>query len=107
MDLRDVLGEEGGEHPEAGTDLEHDVVRGQGREPSDHPEDVLVDQEMLAELLLRGRSAHASENADAAFSSSCRARVAGSSPRTSASTATVWTTFAGSFGRPRRGCGLR
>ena len=35
-----------------------------------------------------------------------RARPA-SSPRAAASAATVWTTFAGSFGRPRSGCGAR
>ena len=76
-------------------------------EPADHAEQVLVDQEVLAELLLRGGPAHASPKAALALASSCAASSAASSPRASASAATVWTTFAGSFGRPRLGCGAR
>ena len=38
-----------GEHSQAGADLEHDVSRGELGEPADHPEEVLVDEEMLAE----------------------------------------------------------
>ena len=41
------------EDAEPGTDLEHDVLRLELGEPTDHAEDVLVDEEVLAELLLR------------------------------------------------------
>ena len=105
VDVRHALGEVRGEDAEAGTDLEHDVVRPELGEPADHAEDVLVGQEVLAEPLLGAD--HARPNAAVAFASSCAASAMGSSPRASASTATVWTTLAGSFGRPRRGCGLR
>src|SRR5919198_319636 len=104
---RDAVGEIGGQDPEPRTDLEHDVLRRELREAADHAEDVLVDEEVLPELLLGEREPHESENAAAAFASSRAASSAGSSPRASASAATVWTTFAGSFGRPRRGWGLR
>src|SRR5919198_94794 len=103
---RDAVGEIGGQDPEPRTDLEHDVLRRELREAADHAEDVLVDEEVLPELLLGEREPHESENAAAAFASSRAASSAGSSPRASASAATVWTTFAGSFGRPRRGWGL-
>src|ERR687887_632977 len=104
---RDAVGEIGGQDPEPRTDLEHDVLRRELREAADHAEDVLVDEEVLPELLLGEREPHESENAAAAFASSRAASSAGSSPRASASAATVWTTFAGSFGRPRRSWGLR
>ena len=58
MDVRDAVGEVRRQNAEAGPDLEHDVVRIELREPADHAEDVLVDEEVLAELLLRGGSAH-------------------------------------------------
>src|ERR671935_234255 len=104
---RDAVGEIGGQDPEPRTDLEHDVLRRELREAADHAEDVLVDEEVLPELLLGEREPHESEKAAAAFASSRAASSAGSSPRASASATTVWTTFAGSFGRPRRGWGLR
>ena len=107
LDVPDPVREKVREDAEARPDLQHDVVGAQFREPSDHPEDVPVDQEVLAELLLRKRPGHASENALAAFSSSRRPSAAASSPRASARALTVWTTFAGSFGRPLRGWGLR
>ena len=105
--MRCTVGEVGREHPEARPDLQHDVLGAELGKPADHAEQVLVDQEVLAELLLRGGSAHASPNAALALASSRAASSVASSPRASASAATVWTTFAGSFGRPRLGCGER
>ena len=107
VDVGDALGEEARQHAEARPDLEHDVGGVELGEPADHAEDVLVDQEVLAELLLGGRGGSRQAEAGAAFASIWAASAAGSSPRASASAATVWTTFAGSFGRPRRGCGAR
>src|ERR671937_128895 len=46
-----------------------------------------------------------SEKAAVAFAVRRAASPVSSSARVSASAVTVWTTFAGSFGRPRRGCG--
>src|SRR5439155_22278412 len=75
-------------------------------EPPDHAEQVRVGEEVLAECLLR-LDVHGRPNATRAFSSICAARSAGSSPRAAARAATAWTTFAGSFRRPRHGCGAR
>ena len=47
---RDSLGEVFGQNPQAGPDLEHDVFRIELREPADDAEDVVVDEEVLAEL---------------------------------------------------------
>ena len=102
MHVRDAVGEVAGEHAEPRADLEDDVCRVEGGEAADHAEDVVVDEEVLAELLLRA-DAHGSEKAAVALASICAASSAASSPRAAASAATVWTTFAGSFGRPRRG----
>ena len=108
-DTRDAVGEERGEGSEPRADLENHVVAVELGEAADHAEDVLVDEEVLAEVAVRRdrEAAHGSENAAVAFASICSARAAASSPRASASAATVWTTKAGSFGRPRRGCGAR
>ena len=100
------VGEACGEHPQAGTDLEDDVSWAELGETLDHPEDVLVDEEVLAELLLR-TDAHGSWKAAAALASMRSASSLAASPRASASAASVWTTWAGSFGRPRTGCGAR
>src|SRR5262249_47736323 len=94
------------QHAEPRSDLEHDVARRELREPSDHAEDVLVGEEVLAELLLR-RDAHAMPKQAAAFSSICRSRAGGSSPPACARAASVCTTYAGSFRLPRSGCGAR
>ena len=102
VDVSGAVGEAAGEDAEAGPDLEHDVVAVELGQSLDHAEDVLVDEEVLAELLLRA-NAHGRRNAAAALASIRAASSAGSSPRTPASAATVWTTFAGSFGRPRTG----
>ncbi len=55
--VRDALREVAREHAETRADLEHDVVGREIGEAADHAEDVLVDEEVLAELLLR--DAHA------------------------------------------------
>ena len=67
---------------------------------ADDAEDVLVDEEVLAERLL-GRDGHGSPKAAAALACVAAASSSNVSPRASASTWSVWTTFAGSFGRPR------
>ena len=102
----DPLGQEAREDAEAGADLEHDVGRFEVREPLDHAQDVLVDQEVLAELLLR-RDDHGRQKQAAAFASILAAKSPGSSPRAAASAITVCTTWAGSFCRPRTGRGAR
>ena len=79
-------------------------------EPGDDAEDVVVDEEVLAERLPGRRGAHGGGQAE------CHARVARRSaprasrrttPRASARTASVWSTLAGSFRLPRSGCGAR
>ena len=73
VDVRDALGEVAREDAEAGADLEHDVVRAEVGETADHAEDVLVDEEVLAELLLR-RDPH-SPNAAVALASIWRGEL--------------------------------
>src|SRR6266498_4102477 len=102
MHERDAVGEVARQDAEPGADLEHDVVRLEPGEPSDHAEDVLVDEEVLAELLLRA-DRH-SEKQRVAFASSCVASASGSSLRARASTATVCTTFAAVRTSPRTSC---
>src|SRR5690348_4892075 len=106
MDAAHALGEVAREDALPGADLEHDVVRPQLGQPADHLQDVRIAQEVLPVLLLRAR-AHGSEKHSAAFCSICRSSSAGSSSRARARAARVWTTFAGSFGLPRTGCGAR
>src|SRR5918996_1181942 len=81
-------------HAETRPDLEHDVLLVELGEPARDAHDVLVDEEMLAELapLAKGKADHGRPNAAAAFASITRARTSGCSPRTSARTARVWTT---------------
>src|SRR5439155_14398149 len=109
VDVCGTVGEERRQDAEARPDLEDDVAGPEHGQALDHAQDVLVDEEVLSELVPRrdARSGHGSPNAAAAFSSICRSSAAGSSLRAVASTARVWTTFAGSFGRPRRDCGER
>ena len=102
-----MLRQEGGEDTLPRPDLEDDVFRLELGEPPDDPDDVFIDKEVLAEVPARGGEAHGSPKAAVAFRSICAARAPASSPLTSASAATVWTTFAGSFGRPRTGWGER
>src|SRR4029079_18249118 len=83
-------------------DLEHNVVPLQVGEAAGDAEDVLVDQEVLAELADgRDGALHGRPNAAVAFASIARSSASGASPRASASTASVWITLAGSFRRPR------
>ena len=104
----DTLGEVAGQDAEAGADLEHDVVLLELREAPNHAEDVLVHQEVLAEISVRrDRKLHGSEKAAAAFAEMRSASSPASSPRAFASSATVRTMFAGSLGRPRRAWGAR
>ena len=53
VDVCDAVGEEAGQDAEARADLEHDVGGVELGETPDHAEDVLVDEEVLAERLLR------------------------------------------------------
>ena len=106
VDERDPLGEVAREDAEPGADLEHDVLGLELGETADDAEDVLVDEEVLAEVLLRA-DGHERPKAAVAFASICASSSVGSSSRAAASAASVWTTFAGSFGRPRTGCGAR
>ena len=73
--VRDAVGEEAGEHAAARADLEHDVAGVERREPLDHAEDVLVDEEVLAEPLPR-RDVHRPKAASA-LASICAASSAG------------------------------
>ena len=76
MDVSDALGEVAGEDAEPGTDLEHDVVSGSSiGEPPDDTQDVLVDEEVLAERLLRAATLTAGRNAARAFLDPGRERV--------------------------------
>ena len=115
MDVRDPVGEEGRQDPEARADLEDDVLRPQLCEALDHPEHVLGRPGSAG----RGPSWESREsqaarpNAAIAFASIRASSASGSSPRAAASTASVWRTFMGSFGpaadglrREVRGVGL-
>src|SRR5204862_853169 len=99
--------------------LEHDVALVELRHAPDHLEDVVVDQEVLAELavgpdaeLAQAAKAALAErthqpNTRAALRSTTRSSSSYATPRSSATCSAVSTTFAGSFGFPRTGCGLR
>src|SRR6266508_4142394 len=99
------LGEKARQDAAARPDLEHDVARRELGEPLDHAQDVLVDEEVLPKLLL-GSQGHKPKQR-AAFASICAASSAASALRARAKATTMCTTFAGSFGRPRRGSGAR
>ena len=106
VDVGDPLGEEAREDAEARADLEHDVVRARASASrSITPRMFSSTRKCWPSLLLRD-DGH-SPKAAVAFASICAASSAASSPRASASAASVWTTYAGSFGRPRTGCGAR
>ena len=82
---RHALGEVAREHAVPRADLEDDVVGPQLGEPADHVEDVPVGQEVLAVFLL-----HSPKHA-VALRSTCSPSSPASSPRESASAATVCT----------------
>ena len=90
----DAVGEVARQHAETRADLEHDVVRLELGEPADHAEDVLVDEEVLAERLLRrdGWHAHGRPNAAVALASICAASSAGVLAAHVGEHANVWTT---------------
>ena len=105
---RDTVGEVHGQNSQAGADLEHDVGGVELGEPARDAEDVLVHEEVLAELAV-GRDgevhsrafSHGRPNRAAALASTCASSSAASTPRASAATARVCTTYAGSFRFPR------
>src|SRR5262245_9087282 len=100
------VGQAACENTETRADLDHDVRSIEPRHSLDDAQDVLVDEEMLAERLLR-LDGHGNRKAAAAFACVAAASSSAATPRASASVRTVCTTLAGSFGRPRTGCGLR
>ena len=77
------------QHAEPRPDLEHDVVRLELGQPPDHAEDVLVDEEVLAEALARS-DAHSAEHPRSRCASICASSSAASTPRSSASASSVW-----------------
>src|SRR4030095_6991909 len=89
MDVRNPVGEVCGESARSGADFECHVVRAQLREAADDPEDVLVDEEVLAKVALGRRERHSRPKAREAFSSIRAASSSASSPRVSAREATV------------------
>ena len=104
VDEAHTFGEIRGEDAEAGADLEHDVFGSELREAARDAEDVVVDQEVLAEIAVgRDGQLHGRPKAAVAFASIARSSSSRSSPRASARVARVWTTCAGSFRRPRTG----
>ncbi len=90
VDVRHALGEVARQHAEPGPDLEDDIIRLEGCESPDDLEDVLVDEEVLAEAFLRN-DAHRSSAADA-LASICAPSCSALSPLASARAARVWTT---------------
>ena len=62
--VRDALCEVLGEHPEAAADLEHHIVLAELGRAGDHPEDVGIDEEVLAEVAV-GANAEAAQASEA------------------------------------------
>ena len=92
-----VIREVAREDSETRADLEDDVLRNDLAETADDPDNVLVDEEVLPESLLR-RDAHDSANTAAALAWVAAAKPPSTrSPRAYASARSVWTTFAGWF----------
>ncbi len=105
MDVIHAVREEGRQHAQARTDLQDDIGPVELGQAVDHAEHVAVDQEVLAEGLLRSDAAHVggSPKAVAAFSSIRRSSSSSVSLRVEARTASVCTMCIGSFLRPRTG----
>ena len=109
---RQVLGQDA----EPAADLERDIVRPKLGRVADQPQDVVVDEEVLAELAVRPH-VEAPQAVDAALAhqpktrAALRSTIASSSaystPRRPATSSAVWVTLAGSFGSPRSGTGVR
>ena len=91
VDEADLLRQIAGEDAETGTDLEDDVDFVERGQAPDDTQDVLVDEEVLAERLLRPDT-HGRRNAAAAFACVREASSSVASPRAAASPATVCTT---------------
>src|SRR3954471_21875958 len=85
----DAFGQVRREDTVARPDLEHEVGWIELCETTDHAEQVLIDEEVLAERLLRHRAAHGRANAARALASSWAASSAAPTPRPSASVAIV------------------
>ena len=115
--------EGGGQHPQAGAHLQHGVARADARLAHGQVDQVLVEQEVLAELGVGaqamgreqphdadpappGRPGHQAK-ARAAFRVVSSSRASSVTPRSAAMNRSVWTTLAGRLGRPRRGTGAR
>ena len=107
VDERDALGEVAGEDAEARADLEHDVAGLELGEPADHAEDVLVDEEVLAELLLAGGRSQQPEGGGGVRLDLRLELGRVLAARRRERRRACASTFAGSFGRPRTGCGAR
>ncbi len=108
VDVGHLRREVGGQHPEPGADLEHDVLRPQVGQAVDDPQDVVVEQEVLAEVavglqpqlaepgegqLARRPVAHRpNANARAALATTCSPSAPASSPRRPATKRSVSST---------------
>src|SRR5205823_8527774 len=99
MDEGHAVGQVAREDAQARPHLEHHVGRREPREPPDHVQKVVVDEEVLPQALLRPDAIHGSAKTAVALASISAASSSTSSPRAAASAATVWTTCAGPFGR--------
>src|SRR5262249_35172755 len=115
-----------GQRAEPWPDLEHDVVRPDPAPANGEVRQVLVEQEVLAEVRVRadavlgeqppgpgprgplGLGAHPCQpKARAAFVVVRASMAARAVPRRPARNRSVWATYSGRFGRPRRGTGAR
>ena len=102
--MSDAVGEVLREHTEARADLERDVAGLEFCEAADHAEDVRIGEEVLSKRLLRD-DAHGDEGRNR-VGLDLGGQPVGSTARTPQAR-DVWTTNAGSFRRPRTGCGAR
>ena len=100
-----VPGEVRRERADAGADLERHVVGAQSRQPLDHAEQVVVDQEVLPEILVGpqaelgqpgerdlARRVHGRAKTRAAFASTCAASSPAATPRMAATALSVSST---------------
>jgi hypothetical protein len=103
--VRTAAGQARSQSAHAGADLERNVLRLQPRQPLDHAEQVVVDEEMLSELLVRTQAelgqarerdlagrAHGSAKTRAAFASTCAANSPAVTPRIAATARSVSST---------------
>ena len=103
--VRAAPGEARRERADARADLERDVVGRERRQPLDHAEQVVVDEEVLPELAIGpqaelgqpgerdlARRAHGRAKTRAAFASTCAASSPASTPRIAATARSVSST---------------